>query len=322
MANTTKSMQQIRHILQLRAQGVSIREIRNTTGVSRPTIRIYLSRWEAMGLPWEQLSALDDEALGTILYQEVQTGVDRDRLEDLQGRIPKMLRDLSKTGVTRQLLWHEYRLQRPDGYGYTQFCEYLGIAAHRSKAVMHFEHKAGERLMIDFAGKKLHYVDMDSAEQIALLASCNFIRQPQNLLITGATGCGKSFLACALGRHACQMGYKTLYLNMNRFIEKIAAAKLDGSYVKVLNQIEKIPLLILDDFGLQPLDQNLRLALLQILEDRYAKRPIVIASQLPVAEWYNYLGEPTLADAILDRLTANASRIELKGNSMRQLAKY
>ena len=105
-------------------------------------------------------------------------------------------------------------------------------------------------------------------------------------------------------------------------IEKIAAAKLDGSYVKVLNQIEKIPLLILDDFGLQPLDQNLRLALLQILEDRYAKRPIVVASQLPVAEWYNYLGEPTLADAILDRLTANASRIELKGNSMRQLAKY
>ena len=166
MANTTKNMQQIRHILQLRAQGVSIREIRNATGVSRPTIRIYLDRWEAMGLPWEQLSVLDDEALGIILYQEVQTGVDRDRLEDLQERIPKMLRELSKTGVTRRLLWHEYRLQHPEGYGYTQFCEYLGVAAHRGKAVMHFEHKAGERLMIDFAGKKLHYVDFDTGEQI------------------------------------------------------------------------------------------------------------------------------------------------------------
>lgn len=157
-----------------------------------------------------------------------------------------------------------------------------------------------------------------STDQLALLASGNFIRQAQNLLVTGATGCGKSFFVCALGRHACQMGYKTLYLNMNRFIEKVAAAKLDGTYVKLLNQLEKIPLIILDDFGLQPLDQNLRLALLQILEDRYGKRPILVASQLPVADWYNYLGEPTLADAILDRLTANAHRVELKGHSMRQ----
>ena len=167
MANTTKNMQQIRHILQLRAQGVSIREIRNATGVSRPTIRVYLNRWEAMGLPWNQLSALDDEALGTILYQEAQTGVEPERLADLQGRIPEMLRDLSKTGVTRQLLWQEYRLRRPDGYGYTQFCQYLGEAAHRGRAVMHLEHKAGEQLMIDFAGKKLHYVDAQSGEQIA-----------------------------------------------------------------------------------------------------------------------------------------------------------
>ena len=148
-----------------------------------------------------------------------------------------------------------------------------------------------------------------STDQIALLASCNFIRQPQNIIITGTTGCGKSFLACALGRHTCQMGYKTLYLKMNRFIEKIAATKLDGTYIRTLNQIKKTPLLILDDFGIQPLDQNLRLALFQILEDRYAKKPIIVASQLPLNQWHEYLNEPTLADAILDHLTANAQLI-------------
>ncbi len=155
-------------------------------------------------------------------------------------------------------------------------------------------------------------------DQLAMLAACNFIRQGQNVLITGATGCGKSFLACALGRHACQMGYKTLYMNMNRFIEKVATAKLDGTYVKMLNQIEKVPLLILDDLGLQPLDQTLRLALLQILEDRYNKKPVIIASQLPVSSWHEYLSDPTIADAIMDRITASAHLIDLKGESLRR----
>ena len=159
-----------------------------------------------------------------------------------------------------------------------------------------------------------------SKDQIAQLADCSFIGRAENILISGATGAGKSFLACALGHQACVMGYRTLYLNLNRFIEKIMIAKLDGSFVKLLNQIEKVKLLVLDDFGLAPMDQNTRLALLQILEDRYGRKSILIASQLPIAQWHEYIGEPTLADAIMDRLFANAHRFELKGESLRKNA--
>lgn len=154
-------------------------------------------------------------------------------------------------------------------------------------------------------------------EKLSLLADCSWIDKAENILITGATGCGKSFLACALGRQACSLGYKTLYLNMNRLIEKVMLSRLDGTFIKLLNQIEKVKLLILDDFGLQPLNADTRLALLQMLEDRYKRKATMIVSQLPVKKWHEYLNDPTLADAILDRLTAHAHRIEIKGKSLR-----
>lgn len=154
-------------------------------------------------------------------------------------------------------------------------------------------------------------------EQLITLCDGMFITQGENVLISGATGCGKSYLACALGRQACIHGFRTLYYSMNRFIEALAIAKLDGSYIKWLNAIAKTPVLILDDFGLQPLDHQIKLALLQILEDRYAKGATIITSQLPVNRWHEYINDPTLADAILDRLTASAHRIDLKGKSMR-----
>lgn len=191
------------------------------------------------------------------------------------------------------------------------------------------EHKRSKRTELYLRLSKLRYAAMLeevkclpernlSREQISLLADCSWIDKAENILVTGATGVGKSFLACALGHQACLMGYKTLYLNMNRFIEKVTLAKLDGTFIKLLGQIEKTRLLILDDFGLQPLNADNRLAMLQILEDRYRKKSTIIASQLPVAKWHEYLGDPTLADAILDRLTAHAHRLDLKGKSLRR----
>lgn len=155
-------------------------------------------------------------------------------------------------------------------------------------------------------------------EKLMMVADCSFIERAENLLITGATGCGKSYLACAIGRQACYFGYKTLYFGINRFLERISSSKLDGTYIKLLNQIEKTHLLILDDFGISPLDTVTRLALLQILEDRYGKKSVIISSQIPTSKWHDYIGETTIADAIMDRLAVNAHRFELKGESLRK----
>lgn len=157
-----------------------------------------------------------------------------------------------------------------------------------------------------------------SKEMLVNLSDGTFIEKSENLLISGATGCGKSYIACALGRSACLLGHRTLYYSMNRFIEALGGARIDGTYLRWLNTIAKTPLLIIDDFGLQPLTQDMRLTLLQILEDRFAKGSTIITSQLPVNKWYEYINDPTLADAICDRLTANAHRIELKGESLRK----
>jgi len=157
-----------------------------------------------------------------------------------------------------------------------------------------------------------------SQEKLMMIADCSFIDRSENLLICGATGSGKSYLACAIGRQACALGYRTIYFGINRFLEKISLSKIDGTYIKLLNQIEKYQLIIIDDFGLHPLDGITRLTLLQILEDRYGIRSTIITSQLPVAKWHEYIGESTVADAIMDRLAVNAHRFELKGESLRK----
>lgn len=154
--------------------------------------------------------------------------------------------------------------------------------------------------------------------QLAEIADCGFVRRGDNLLITGLTGCGKSYLACAIGRQACYLGLSTLFISMNHFVDELAKARLDGTHENLMKRLEKKSLIILDDFGLQPLTSDARMALLTLLEDRYGEKSVIITSQLAVEKWYEYIGEPTLSDAIMDRLVNRSEIIALKGESMRQ----
>lgn len=149
------------------------------------------------------------------------------------------------------------------------------------------------------------------------LADTSFITRKENVLVTGATGCGKSFIATALGYQACQLGLRVAYFSLSKLLQKLHLAKADGSYMKELAKLERMHLLILDDWGLQPLDHHAKMAIMQLIEDRHGKSSTIITSQLPINKWYEYLDEPTLADAILDRVLQHANRIELKGQSMR-----
>jgi DNA replication protein DnaC len=154
--------------------------------------------------------------------------------------------------------------------------------------------------------------------QVASLASCEWIQKHQNLCLTGPTGTGKTFLACALGLQACRQGLSVRYFRLPRLFEILRVAHGEGSFPRMMTQLAKVDLLILDDWGLQKPAANERSDLLELLEDRYGNRATCVTSQLPVKNWYDHLGDPTLADAILDRLVHNAHKIQLTGESMRK----
>jgi DNA replication protein DnaC len=172
---------------------------------------------------------------------------------------------------------------------------------------------------------KAHAKDIDyqhsrglQPSQMASLLMCDWLKKAQNLLLTGSCGTGKTYLACALGHQACLKGYSVRYYRLPRLILALTQAKADGSYSKLLKAIARLDVLIIDDWGMEPLTAATRNDLMEIMDDRYEQSATVIISQLPTEQWYQAIGDNILADAILDRLMHNAHRIKLKGESMRK----
>lgn len=166
---------------------------------------------------------------------------------------------------------------------------------------------------IDYSGRR----QLEKAV-IRQLATCQWVDAHQNVIVTGATGVGKTFVACALAQQACRKGYAALYRRVPRLFDELALAHADGTYPRFLAKLAKVDVLILDDWGLVPLGDSERRDLLEIIEDRYGNRSTILTSQLPIERWHDHVGEATIADAICDRLLHNAHKIDLKGESRRK----
>ena len=230
------------------------------------------------------------------------------------------LRTLKLTGMLDAL---ERQLEQPDAHDLA-FEHRLGLLVENE--TLYRENRRLARLLtvaklrvnaciedIDYA----HPRGLDKAK-MASLAQLGWIHTGLNLCVTGRTGCGKTWLACAFGNQACRTGLSTRYVRLPRLLDALRIARGDGTYTRLLTQLAKTELLIIDDWGIQPLEVRQRQDLMEVIEDRHGHRSTLIASQLPVAKWHAWIGEATLADAILDRLLHGSHRLALKGDSLRK----
>lgn len=211
-------------------------------------------------------------------------------------------------------------------YGDLSFEDRLGMLVDREMIV-----RDNRRLTNLLRGAKLRYAgacpeEIDfrtprglSKDVILSLTQNGWVKGRQNVILTGPTGSGKTFIACALANSACRSGYSAHYLRLPRLLQELHIARADGSYGKLLSRLAKYAILIIDDWGLAKLGDKERRDLLEVLEDRHGITSTIIVSQIPMAQWHDTIGDPTIADAVLDRLVHNAHRITMKGESMRKL---
>jgi DNA replication protein DnaC len=237
----------------------------------------------------------------------------------LQQHCLQQLRILRLSGMTNAL---ELQWSQPQTYDDLSFDERIGILVDQK--VTSRANKRLQRLLRAARFKqnaRLEDIDYTHPRglkkaQIANLQNGQWLAKKQNLVIAGPTGCGKTYLACAIGHHACHQDVSVRYYRASRLFETLTNG--DGSYLKFINQLAKIDLLIIDDWGLEKLTQSQRNDLLEIMEDRHGNTSTLVTSQVPTTKWHSFIGDATLADAILDRLLHNAHKLTLKGESMRK----
>lgn len=232
------------------------------------------------------------------------------------------LRQLKLNGMASALTM---QTEQPGNYDNLSFEERIGLLTDSEQ---HEREQRKQQRLLKAAKLKInaHARDIDYTQprglkqaMMASLLQCDWVSKHQNLLLTGPCGSGKTYLACALAHTACTKGYSAKYYRLSRLMLELTQAKADGTYSKVLQQLAKLDVLIMDDWGLEPLHAAQRNDLMEIMDDRNGSSSTVIISQLPTDQWYQSIGDNTLADAILDRLMHNAHRINLKGESMRKL---
>lgn len=220
----------------------------------------------------------------------------------------------------------EIQLNQPNTYDELGFFERLEMLANAESTYR--ENRKISRLIkqaklrINGSLNQIDYKNRQglSKDTVAQLSGLDWVRAKRNLLIEGPTGTGKTFVACAMGMHCCERGTSVRYYRSSRLFDALTVAHGDGSFAKVLTQLSKVDVLIIDDWGLDSLTQTQRNDMLEIMEDRHGNSSTIITSQLPVTHWHEVIGDPTLADAILDRLLHNSHKIKLQGDSMRKAA--
>jgi DNA replication protein DnaC len=235
--------------------------------------------------------------------------------------IYQQLNNLKLNGIRDALI---QQVEQPNAYVELGFEERLALlldnegTQRENRKIERLMRQAKFRIRAELAQLDFQASRQINKAQIRSLGQGEWLRLHQNILITGATGCGKTYLACALGTNHCQQGESVYYFRLKELLEKMYLAQADGSYRKLINKLSTASLLILDDWGLEPLTVQQRSDLLELIDARYDSKSTLISSQLPIENWYEMIGESTHADAILDRLVHGAIKIELKGESMRK----